>query len=64
MNAKELLLSMKSYEDFDNNRDAFKDLKIDKEGIEHLNKIFPEAYAPTDMHREVYPLSGNFDDWD
>lgn len=53
MTAKELFLSLKSYEDFDRHRGEFREMEIDDEIREHINKIFPKAYAPTDIHREV-----------
>jgi hypothetical protein len=53
MTQKELFLSLKSYEDFDKNRGAFKEMPFDDEIREHCAKIFPKAYAPKDMHREV-----------
>lgn len=64
MTAKELFLSLESYEDFDRHREKFVELVIDEDIRKHMDKIFSSGYAPTDMHREVYPPSGNFDDWD
>ncbi len=56
---KELLLSMRSYEEFDRNRGKFTPADFaDKEVINHLNQIFPKAYAPKDMHREVRLVDG------
>ena len=54
MSNKEFLLSIKSYEEFDQNRDRFTSADFaDAEVIEHLNRLFPKSYAPKDMHREV-----------
>ncbi|NBJ93212.1 hypothetical protein [Parablautia muri] len=53
MTQKELFLSLKSYQDFDKNRGAFRGMRIDDEIRAHSDKIFPKAYAPKDMHREV-----------
>lgn len=41
MTAKELFLSMESYEEFDRRRSELKGLKMDKETLEHAKKIFP-----------------------
>ena len=53
MTQKELFLSLKSYEDFDKNRGAFRGMPFDDEIREHCSKIFPKAYAPEDMHYEI-----------
>ena len=59
MNSKELFLSLRSYEDFDRHRGKFRNMPIDDEIREHGRKIFPEAYAPKDMHREVKIIDGS-----
>lgn len=46
MTPKEQLLQMKTYQEFDVNRELFKDLKPDKEIIEHLSKITPKSPNP------------------
>ncbi len=46
MTPKEKLLQMKTYKEFDENRELFKDLKPDKEIIEHLSKITPKSPNP------------------
>lgn len=53
MAQKELFLSLKSYDDFDKNRSAFKSMLMDDEIRAHAEKIFPKAYAPKDMHHEI-----------
>lgn len=53
MTTKELLLSLKSYEDFDKHRREFRDLPIDDETLDYLDKLFGKAYAPKDMHHEI-----------
>lgn len=54
MTNRERLLSYKTYKEFDSNREKFSQEDFcDKEVMEHLSKLFPKAYAPTDMHREV-----------
>lgn len=53
MTQKELFLSLKSYEDFEKVRGSFRGMSIDDEIRAHAAKIFPKAYAPADMHREV-----------
>ena len=51
---KEFLLSIKSYEEFDKNRDRFTSADFaDTEVIEHLDRLLGKSYAPKDMHREV-----------
>jgi hypothetical protein len=51
---KEKFLEIKSYEEFDRRRSEFKGLKVDVDIKRHLAKIFPKAYAPEGVHREVY----------
>lgn len=62
MTPKELFLSLKSYEDFDKHRGAFREMPIDDEIRAHSSKIFPKAYAPKDMHREVKLIDGD-EEW-
>jgi hypothetical protein len=54
MGNKEILLSYKTYEEFDKNRNKFtrEDFK-DAEVVKHICSLFPVGYAPKDMHREV-----------
>lgn len=40
MNQKELFLKIESYSEYVKQRDKFKGLKIDKEVLEHMAKIF------------------------
>ena len=46
MTAKEKLLQLKSYEEFDQRREEFKGLRPDKEIIEHLSKISSKSPNP------------------
>jgi len=43
MTDKERLLQINSYEEYLKRRESFKDLKPDKEVIEHLSKLFPKV---------------------
>lgn len=43
MTAKELFLSMESYEEFDRRRKELDGLKVDKDILEHMKKIFPRV---------------------
>lgn len=43
MNQKELFLQIESYSEYVKQRDKFKGLKIDKEVLEHMAKIFPKV---------------------
>ena len=56
MTQKEILLQMKTYEEFDRNREAFKGIKPDKDIIEHLSKITPKSPNPQE---ELYKIPGN-----
>lgn len=58
MTAKEKLLQMKSYKEFDENRELFKDLKPDKEIIEHLSKITPKATNPQEELYKTWTEQG------
>ena len=54
MSNKEFLLGIKSYEEFDKNREKFKAADfVDRDVQEHISELFGKAYAPKDMHREV-----------
>ena len=53
MSLKDEFLKIETYEEFDRRREEFRELKYDKEIGEHLDKIFPKAYAPTDKHVDV-----------
>lgn len=53
MTQKELFLGLKTYEDFDKNREKFRGMPFDDEIREHCNKIFPKACAPGDMHNDI-----------
>ena len=46
MTEKEKLLQLKSYEEFDQRREEFKELMPDEEIIEHLTKITPKSPNP------------------
>lgn len=41
MTQKEEFLMLKSYEEFDEKREHFRGMKLDKEIREHMNRIFP-----------------------
>lgn len=56
MTQKEILLQMKTYEEFDRNREAFKGMKPDKDIIEHLSKITPKSPNPQE---ELYTTPRN-----
>lgn len=58
MTAKEKLLQMKTYKEFDENREFFKDLKPDKEIIEHLSKITPKSSNPQEELYKTPPSQG------
>ena len=53
MSLKDQFLKIETYEEFDRRREEFRELKYVKEIGEHLDKIFPEAYAPKDKHVDV-----------
>ena len=53
MSLKDEFLKIETYEKFDRRREEFRELKYDKEIGEHLDKIFPEAFAPKDKHVDV-----------
>ena len=53
MTQKEKLLQMKSYEEFDRNRELFKGMKPDKDIIEHLSRITPKSPKPQE---ELYKI--------
>ena len=58
MSPKENLLKMKTYEEYEKNREELKGLKPDKEVIEHLSKLFGKA---SDTREELYmtrPIDG------
>ena len=46
MTQKEEFLQLKSYEEFERKRDRFKGLKLDREILEHMNRIFPKIEKP------------------
>ncbi len=56
---KEEFLKLKTYEEFLERRKEFKNLKFDKEIIEHMGKIFPKLKTnginPDGTHEELYP---------
>lgn len=58
MTPKEKLLKMKTYQEFDENRELFKDLKPDKEIIEHLSKITPKSPNPQEELFKTPPNQG------
>lgn len=43
MTQKEEFLLIRSYEEFDQKRERFKGLRVDKEIKEHMRKIFPKV---------------------
>lgn len=51
MTKREEFLAIQSYEEFDCRRDEFRDLKIDKETLEHFKKIFPKA---SKVNKEIH----------
>lgn len=51
MTAKERLLQMKTYEEYESHRSELKGLKPDKEVIAHLSKLFGKA---SDTKEELY----------
>ena len=51
MNLKEDFLKIKSYDEFDRQREKFKDLKNDEEVLDHLDKIFGECYVGGDIEK-------------
>lgn len=53
MTAKEKFLQIKSYEEFDRRRDEIGDLKIDKEVLEHIGRIFPRV---SNTKEELYKV--------
>lgn len=54
MTKKEKFLKLSTYEEFDRRREEFRGLKFDKDTIEHMGKIFPEASPVNkEMHQEV-----------
>ncbi len=50
---KEKFLSLKSYKEFDEKRDEFQTLKMDKDIVEHMVKIFPK---PSNTKEELYKI--------
>ena len=58
MTPKEKLLQMKTYEEFDKNRDKFKGLKVDPEIIAHLSKITPKSPNPPEELYKTPPGKG------
>ncbi len=54
MISKEEFLKIKTYEEFDRQRNDFYGLDIrDKEIRNHINKLFGEAWAPEEFHQDV-----------
>ncbi|MBP3507758.1 MAG: hypothetical protein J6K43_15325 [Lachnospiraceae bacterium] len=51
MTSKEKLLEIQSYEEFDRRREEFRDLKFDREIVEHMSKIFSDI---TPVNKEVH----------
>lgn len=49
MSLKEDFMKIKSYEEFDKQREKFKDLQYDKEILNHMNEIFGECYVGGDI---------------
>ncbi len=53
MTEKEKFLNLKSYEEFDEKRDEFQTLKMDKDIVAHMAKIFPR---PSNTKEELYKI--------
>lgn len=53
MTEKEKFLNLKSYEEFDKKRSEFKNLKFDKDIVEHMAKIFPKLSG---VKEELYKI--------
>lgn len=49
MSLKAEFLKVKSYEEFDEQREKFKDLKYDKEVIKHMDELFGNGYVGGDI---------------
>lgn len=58
MTAKEQLLKIKTYEEYLEKRHTLKELKPDKEVIEHLSKIFPKASNTKEELYKTPPKDG------
>lgn len=56
MTEKEKFLSLKSYKEFDEKRNEFQALKMDKDIVEHMAKIFPK---PSNTKEELYKIPRN-----
>ncbi|MBR4026309.1 MAG: hypothetical protein IKJ01_01955 [Lachnospiraceae bacterium] len=65
MSLREEFLQIKTKEEFKEKREKFRELKFDKELIEHESNLFGECYVGGDIENglieEVYPdKSGHF----
>ncbi len=55
MTLKEKFLQIKTYKEFNEQRELFKKLKPDKEIIEHLSKITPKSPNPPEELYKTVP---------
>ena len=53
MTEKEKFLNLESYEEFHEKRDEFRNLRFDKDIVEHMAKIFPK---PSKTKEELYKV--------
>ena len=60
MTAKEQLLHMKTYEEYEKHRNELKGLKPDKEVIAHLSMLFGKT-SDTKEELFLYPPNGSFE---
>ena len=51
---KDEFLKIETYEEFDRRREEFRGLVIDKDTLEHLGEISPTAYAPEELHVDLF----------
>ena len=51
---KSEFMKIKTYEEFDCRREDFRNLAMDEDVRNHLNEIFPKAYAPEDLHVDLF----------
>lgn len=55
---KEEFMSISTYEEFNERRNEFKGMKLDKEMREHAAKLFPKASATTEELFKTPPSKG------
>ena len=53
MNLKDEFLKIKTYDEFDKNRNKFKALKLDKEVLNHYDEIFGKGYVGGDIKNGI-----------